>query len=117
MINQVAIIVTITAIMTSILITFFPSPAHAQGTTKELPRIQIPSEETSVPKTFCVDPARCNHHGNPAGLNTTSASNMTGAAGNTTGSNMTAGANTTLGTHGQSIPSTNPPGARLFNKL
>jgi hypothetical protein len=39
-------------------------------------------------------------YANPAGLNSTSTSNMTGAAGNTTGSNTTA--------HGSSIHTTNP---------
>ena len=82
--REIAIIVTIAAIMISIPVTYFPL-VRAQGNTYN------------------------GHHGvsttNPAGLNMTSASNMTGAAGNTTG-----------GTNSSSIPTTNPAGVRA-NRL
>ncbi len=86
MVNQVAIIVTIAAIMISLFGLIFQaqevSAAKCINLTTGLPC------HPRLPTT------------NPAAANTTAGSNMTGAAGNTTASNTTA--------HGSSIHTTNP---------
>ena len=81
--REMAIIATIVAIMISITVTYFSLP-QVQGLTI---------------KQAWGSCRGCPVH--PAGLNATTGSNMTGAAGNTTG-----------GTHGSSIPTTNPAGVR-----
>ena len=97
MINQVAIIVTIAAILISIPVTF-SALAHAQSHFKEPPAIIVANRP--LPGLPIV---------NPSGLNTTSTPNMTGAAGNTTGANTTA--------HGSEIPTTHPAGRYTGPKL
>ena len=79
MVNQLAIIVTIAAILILIPVTYFHL---AQAQKEQL----IPSPPTHY------------HKAHPAGLNTTSTSNMTGAAGNKTAA------------HGSSIPTAKPAG-------
>ncbi len=85
MVNQVAIIVTIAAIMISVPVTYFPF-FQAQGASA---------------KEACIG-APCHHEVpivNPTGSIMTTGSNMTGAAGNTTGA-----------AHDSSIHTTNPAG-------
>jgi hypothetical protein len=101
--REIAIIVAIAAILVSIPVTFFPLP-QAQGASTGLSLPDLSGyTKSAIPKPG-------HETVNPAGVNTTSASNMTGAAGKTTGANMT-GANTTVGAHGTSIPTAKPAGS------
>jgi hypothetical protein len=110
--HEIAIIATIAAIMISIPVTYFPlvqgqeAPAEKKippGMQQQMQSILPPHNDEQ--KKYSIS--------NPAGLNTTTGSNMTGAAGNTTvgaGSNMTTGSNTTGGAHDSSIHTTKPAG-------
>jgi hypothetical protein len=123
MINQVAIIVTIAAMMISIPVTYFSLP-QAQGTSSQT-HVPSPSNyfaphyktggahSSAISTTNPTGSTYSGHHGssillaNPAGSNMTTGSNTTGAAGNTTG-----------GTHRSYtilIPRANPAGWNPFD--
>jgi hypothetical protein len=123
--HEIAIIATIAAIMISIPVTYFPlvqgqeAPAEKKippGMQQQMQSILPPHNDEQ--KKYSIS--------NPAGLNTTTGSNMTGAAGNTTvgaGSNMTTVSNMT-GAAGNttaaalsSIPTTHPAGTAPDNKV
>jgi hypothetical protein len=109
MINrEAAIIVTITAIMISIPVTYF-SLAQAQGApASSCDVLCATKKQMEQAKILKVGPAGANmttgpkHYmiGSPAGANMTG-SNMTGAT-----------KNTTAAAHSSSIPTTNPAGVR-----
>jgi hypothetical protein len=101
--REIAIIVTIDAILISIPVTYFPI-VQVQGAPAKLSP-DFPSTDYSKIVNY--------HKARAAGLNMTwsnmtTGSNMTGAAGNTTG-------NTTGAAHGSSIPTTHPAGSNSSN--
>ena len=102
---QVTIIVTVAAIMILVPMTYFPA-FPAQGASTKASLVFIPPRPHPAKIQSVIHPPGANTTtgANVTG-NTTSASNMTGAAGNATGANMTAA-------HGSSIQTTSPAGVK-----